>query len=162
MRVCEELFYHCQNDHRYVTELKTALKEIGLDQSKIVQRQYILKDDFKNEDLYKTGWVFINERILKDRKDVYGIPESIRNNPFSYTAMTGTTGTDAMMEEGRARDDAKIELKNSKFTVREIASILRLATLLLESAYLDDNPEVEDCFWEAYNQIKSRIKRVQD
>ena len=46
--------------------------------------------------------------------------------------------------------------------VREIASILRLATILLESAYLDDNPEVEDCFWEAYNQIKSRIKRVQD
>lgn len=24
LRICEELYYHCQNDHRYVTELKTA------------------------------------------------------------------------------------------------------------------------------------------
>ena len=123
MRICEELFYHCQNDHRYVNELKTALKEIGLDQDKIVQRQYVLKDDFKKEELYKTGWVFINERILKDRKDVYGIPESIKNNPFTYTVMTGATGTDAMMEEGRARDDVRVELKTSRLTVKEIADI---------------------------------------
>lgn len=123
MRICEELFYHCQNDHRYVNELHTALKEIGLDQSKIVSKEYILKDDFKTEEIYKTGWVFINERRLKDRKDVYGIPESIRNNPYTYTVMTGTTGTDAIMTGARARDDSQVELKTSRFSVKEIADI---------------------------------------
>ena len=36
LRVCETLYYHCQNDHRYVTELRNALREIGLDTDKIV------------------------------------------------------------------------------------------------------------------------------
>lgn len=123
MRICEELFYHCQNDHRYVNELHTALKEIGLDQSKIVPKEYVLKDVFKTEEIYKTGWVFINERILKDRKDVYGVPESIRNNPYTYTVMTGTTGTDAIMTGALARDDSKVELTTSRLTIKEIADI---------------------------------------
>lgn len=37
LRVCETLYYHCQNDHRYVAELRNALREIGLDTDKIVQ-----------------------------------------------------------------------------------------------------------------------------
>lgn len=123
LRICEELFYHCQNDHRYVNELHTALKEIGLDQDKKVSREYILKDDFKKDDIYKTGWVFINERILKDRKDVYGIPESIKSNPYTYSVITGATGTDAIMTGERARDDANVELKTHRYTVKDIADI---------------------------------------
>ena len=49
LRVCETLYYHCQNDHRYVAELKNALREIGLDTDKIVQKEYVLKDDFKKD-----------------------------------------------------------------------------------------------------------------
>ena len=28
LRICEELYYHCQNDHRYVTELHQALRPV--------------------------------------------------------------------------------------------------------------------------------------
>jgi type III restriction enzyme len=68
MRVCETLYYHCQNDHRYVTELRNALREIGLDTDKIVQREYILKDDFKGTDLFRQGLIFLPDREVKDRR----------------------------------------------------------------------------------------------
>ena len=61
MRVCETLYYHCQNDHRYITELRTALREIGLDKSKVIQREYVLKDEFKDTELYKEGMIFLND-----------------------------------------------------------------------------------------------------
>jgi type III restriction enzyme len=34
LRICETLYYHCQNDSRYIGELRNALKEIGLDMDK--------------------------------------------------------------------------------------------------------------------------------
>ena len=53
LSVCETLYYHCQNDHRYVTELRKALREIGLDPDNVVQREYILKEKFKKDDIYQ-------------------------------------------------------------------------------------------------------------
>ena len=66
MRICETLCYHCQNDSRYISELKIALREIGLDTDKIIKRQYILKESFKNDDLYKEGIIFLNNRKEKN------------------------------------------------------------------------------------------------
>ena len=47
LRICEELYYHCQNDSRYIGELNNALREIGVDIEKVVVREYVLKEDFK-------------------------------------------------------------------------------------------------------------------
>ena len=92
MRVCETLYYHCQNDHRYVTELRNALREIGLDTDKIVQREYVLKDDFKGTDLYQQGLIFLNDREVKDRKDVRGLTPTVRDNIYRFQAETGRLG----------------------------------------------------------------------
>ena len=88
MRVCETLYYHCQNDHRYVTELRNALREIGLDTNKIVQREYVLKDEFKATDLYRQGLIFLNAKEVKDRKDVRGLTPSVRDNIYRFQAAT--------------------------------------------------------------------------
>ncbi|WP_444517503.1 hypothetical protein, partial [Klebsiella pneumoniae] len=37
---------------------------------------YILKDSFRESDLFNTGLVFSNERILKDRQEVLGLDAS--------------------------------------------------------------------------------------
>ncbi len=60
--MCEELFYHCWNEPRYISELHTALREIGIDLDSMVERTYRLKDSFKSDNLYKEGLLFINER----------------------------------------------------------------------------------------------------
>lgn len=67
LRICETLYYHCWNEPRYISELHTALREIGIDLDKIVTKEYILKEEFKQDDLYKNGYVFVNKPILKSR-----------------------------------------------------------------------------------------------
>ncbi|MDR1240498.1 MAG: DEAD/DEAH box helicase family protein [Oscillospiraceae bacterium] len=62
LRICEEMYYHCQNDSQYIAGLKTALRETGIIAKKSVIREYKLKENFKNCELYKSGLVFTNER----------------------------------------------------------------------------------------------------
>lgn len=123
MRVCETLYYHCQNDHRYVTELRTALREIGLDTEKIVQREYILKEDFKTDDLYANGLLFINDRVVKDRKEVHGLSPTVRDDIYRFKTATGASGMDSVMIETSQGVDMTVEMKTAHVTIKEIAEI---------------------------------------
>lgn len=123
LRVCETLYYHCQNDHRYVTELRNALREIGLDTDKIVQREYVLKDDFKATDIYKQGLIFLNDREVKDRKDVRGLMPTVRDDIYRFQAATGASGIDSVMIETSTGIDLTFDLKTSHMTIKEIATI---------------------------------------
>lgn len=123
MRVCETLYYHCQNDHRYVTELRSALREIGLDADKIVQREYILKDSFKQTGLYQRGMIFLNDREVKDRKDVCGLTPTVRDDIYHFQAETGASGLDSIMEDTSQGADSVVDLKTAHMTVKEIAAI---------------------------------------
>lgn len=124
MRICETLYYHCQNDHRYITELKSALKEIGLGTDNIVQREYILKDDFKSEEFYKTGVVFINDRVVKDRKEVHELLPTVRDNIYRFKSAIGASGADMVMAEGtNTSSDSQFEVKTAHKTIREIAAV---------------------------------------
>lgn len=123
LRVCETLYYHCQNDHRYVTELHNALREIGLDTDKIVQREYVLKNDFKATDIYKQGLIFINDREVKDRKDVRGLAPAVRDDIYYFQAATGASGVDLVMDETSEGTDSNFGLKTAHMTIGEIAEI---------------------------------------
>lgn len=123
LRICEELYYHCQNDHRYVTELHQALREIGLDTDKIIQREYVLKDDFKQDDLYKKGLIFVNDREVKSRNDVFGIQPTVRDAIYDFTSATGATGMDVIMNDNATPNDTKVDLKTTHTTIKQIASI---------------------------------------
>ncbi|WP_102342474.1 DEAD/DEAH box helicase family protein [Galactobacillus timonensis] len=124
MRVCEDLFYHCQNDHRYVTELHQALREIGLDTDRIIQREYVLKDDFKKDQLYKNGIIFTNDREVKSRTEVFGLQPTVRDALYSYTYSPGNSGLDEIMAEGKNENDYyPNNLITTHTTIGEIADI---------------------------------------
>lgn len=123
LRVCETLYYHCQNDHRYVAELHNALREIGLDTDKIVQREYVLKEEFKADDIYTQGVIFLNDRIVKDRRDVRGLPPTVRDNIYRFQAATGVSGVDSVMKENTVTTDERIELKTTHTSIKQIAAI---------------------------------------
>ena len=122
MRVCEQLYYHCQNDHRYVTELHQALHEIGLDINNVVQREYKLKDSFKETDIYKKGLIFLNGRKLKSRKGVHGLTPRVKDNIYVYSAPIGTGGADEVMDD-KESSNIKIKVNSRKITIKEIADI---------------------------------------
>lgn len=104
LRICEELYYHCWNEPRYISELHTALREIGIDLEKIKTVKYVLKEDFKQDELYKSGYVFVNDRILLDRNEVNGLLPSVKDKVYSVKLFTGDTGEDVVMEENNSKD----------------------------------------------------------
>ena len=66
LRICEELYYHCQNDSRYIGELHNALREIGIDPDKTVTKHYILKDEFKQTEKMLYDYKYIELHIMKE------------------------------------------------------------------------------------------------
>ncbi len=99
LRICEELYYHCQNDSRYISELHDALREIGIDLDKTVTRHYSLKNEFRNEEIYKSGYIFINDRVIKSRECVKELSPSIRNETYTVEIDMGCSGEDIIMDD---------------------------------------------------------------
>lgn len=123
MRVCETLYYHCQNDHRYVDELKKALREIGLDADKVVQREYVLKENFKKTTIYQRGLIFINDRVLKDRKTVHGLLPTVRDSLYHFQASGEASGMDAVFSDDEDTQKALPRLKTFQTTIGKVAEI---------------------------------------
>jgi len=63
LRVLEELYYHSDRNHKYISELKIELKRQGfIDDGKIIKR-FKLKEDFANSNFYKNVRIWKNEKI---------------------------------------------------------------------------------------------------
>ena len=122
LRICEELYYHCWNEPRYISELHTALREIGIDLDKTVTRNYVLKEDFKEDDIYKSGYVFVNERLLKSRNEVVGLLPSVRDKIFNISIATGRSGEDVIMEDNSSQD-SNPNTYTYRTTIGDIADI---------------------------------------
>lgn len=98
LRVCETLYYHCMNNSTYISELTTAMRGIGLMPENIKECSYILKEDFKNDNLYKQGLVFENERAIKSRNTITELLPSVRNAIYKYDLSAGATSTTTLLE----------------------------------------------------------------
>ena len=122
LRICEELYYHCWNEPRYISELHTALREIGIDLEKIKTVKYVLKEDFKQDELYKSGYVFVNDRILLDRNEVNGLLPSVKDKVYSVKLFTGDTGEDVVMEENNSKDVSSVT-HTCRTSFKQIADI---------------------------------------
>lgn len=122
LRICEELYYHCWNEPRYISELHTALREIGIDLDKTVTRNYVLKEEFKEDDIYKSGYVFVNERLLKSRNEVVGLLPSVRDKIVNISIATGRSGEDVIMEDNSSQD-SNPNTYTYRTTIGDIADI---------------------------------------
>jgi type III restriction enzyme len=121
LRICEELYYHCQYDSRYIDELNKALIATGIIPEKQTEVRYILKDEFKQDDIYKNGIVFLNSRKVKNRKDIVGLLPSIRDKEYTVAINTGKTAMDTMMVN--AHTNSTVKTYTHRITIKEIANI---------------------------------------
>ena len=114
LRVCETLYYHCQNDRRYISELHDALKKIGMEaDKKIFRREYKLKESFKRDELYQRGVIFLNEREKVSEKFCEVVPKNLYG--FERVVEVGS-------EKILAEDD-DLRAKNFHTTRRTIGEI---------------------------------------
>lgn len=123
LRICEELYYHCQNDSRYIGELNNALREIGVDIENQTVRTYVLKDTFKADSLYREGLVFTNDRVEKSRNDVDGLLPSAREHIYAVKLSTGSSGEDTIFGAGNALTEKAVATYTYRTDIQTIADM---------------------------------------
>lgn len=109
MRICEELYYHCQNDSRYIDELHRALREIGLDQGRKVQREHRLKASFRRSAPFREGYLLLNARRPADAGGAAGFLEEFLGRVYTVRLSTGRSGEDLLLEEDPPRREGEEE-----------------------------------------------------
>ncbi len=122
LRICETLYYHCQNDSQYIKDLKDALKEIGLNLDKKITCEYKLKEKFKASEFFNIGKIYLNKRHEKKLSPASEIATSIRDKKYSVEFGASSAGTNQLMT-----DDVGVEVKNIAdkyfwYTIKEIAA----------------------------------------
>jgi type III restriction enzyme len=119
LRICEELYYHCQYDSRYIDELNKALIASGIMPDNQTNIQYTLKESFKKDDFYKSALVFRNSRKEKSRKDIKELLPSVRSKEYTVMLHTGKTAIDTMMS---TISNTKVNTHVYRTTIKQIAS----------------------------------------
>lgn len=121
LRVCEELYYHCQYDSRYIDELNKALIATGIMPESQTEVHYVLKDEFKKDEMYTEGIVFLNKREVKSRKDIVQLLPSVRDKEYNVTINTGKTAMDTMMMS--VHTNTTVKTYTHRMTIKEISDI---------------------------------------
>ena len=91
MRALEELYYHSSHNPRYIQELQQALIQTGIMPERAKEIQVKLKDNFKKTDFWKSGIIFLNNRIANDRADIFGFSDIKISQRHKYYLRTGYT-----------------------------------------------------------------------
>ena len=115
-RILETMYFHSKNDSRYISELKNALIETGLQAPDPIILEYKLKDEFKDSGFYKKSYVFSNKRLLKGRDEVHSLEPSVRTKTYYYTALSGKGNiVNLIGDDYSQKSSIKTNLKSIKF-----------------------------------------------
>jgi len=112
MRICEELHYHCSHNPRYIQELNTALREIGIYPKEKKEVFLELKDDFKESKFYKTGFVFINKKVENDPQLNFEYQEPAIRKKYEYKLRTMATAESVIFT---AQEIKQVDRKTQKY-----------------------------------------------
>ncbi|MFH1930917.1 MAG: DEAD/DEAH box helicase family protein [Pseudomonadota bacterium] len=116
MRVLEELHYHSINDSRYISELRTALIEEGMMDEREVSKPLELKDSFKETDFYKSGLIYLNERVRNNYEYVRSFSDiGVTKKNYEHTLASGRGLSEALLSNnedvGRIAESGRKDVK---------------------------------------------------
>ena len=115
-RILETMLFHSIDDSKYISELKKVLIEIGLQEKDMIERKYILKDEFKNTDFYNHGYVFSNSRIEKTRENIYEIEEDLKYKVFYPKIKNKNAKIANLIDNKNKKTFDNIEIKKIKLS----------------------------------------------
>lgn len=70
LRLIEQLHYHSANNPKYIQEIRQALITSGLLDENYIEQTLTLKKSFKETETYKSGVVYVNDRITKTESNL--------------------------------------------------------------------------------------------
>ncbi|MBN1327892.1 MAG: DEAD/DEAH box helicase family protein [Candidatus Heimdallarchaeota archaeon] len=119
LRILEELYFHSFDESRYIAELKHALVEKGLMDEQVEEKELKLKNSFKKTAVFKTGFIYTNERLKKDYKEVKSFAQlGFKDKDYSYQIYSGT---------GKKSD--VLDLETDKIKVNKITKTIKLSDI---------------------------------
>jgi type III restriction enzyme len=99
LHIIETLYYHSLKNPKYIEELKSTLTEIGILPEKYVQRDLFIKDSFKETDFWKTGVIFVNDRVQNPRSDIFSLEDAKIEKRYKHTLRTGEIREEVILDE---------------------------------------------------------------
>ena len=105
MRFCETLHYHCSHNPRYITELNNALRQIGMFPEEKVEVDLILKDEFKETTLYKSGFIFLNKKVKNTPQTLLEYQEPTIVKKHTYALKTNRSAQTVILDDNRVKQN---------------------------------------------------------
>jgi type III restriction enzyme len=112
LRVCEELYYHSSYNPKYISELNTALEEIGIKAKNTKEIHLRLKEDFKTSKFYQNGVIYLNERQKYDRAQILTLPTVSIATVHKIKLRTGRMGAEAIFDNALKDNMLKLQSVN--------------------------------------------------
>lgn len=105
LRICETLHYHCSHNPRYITELNQALRQIGLFPDEKVEVDLYLKDDFKETNFYRNGFILLNKKVLNNPKTLLEYQEPDITKNYTYALRTNRSAVNTIFDDSGNRQN---------------------------------------------------------
>lgn len=120
LRILETMYFHSRDDSQYISELRRALIETGLqDENEPIKREYILKETFKNSDFYNKAYVFHNKRVEKSRSNITDIEEGLKNKVYRYMVKSNQGHIINIMDDNIV-ENTQLDTKIKAISFKEI------------------------------------------
>lgn len=97
-RICETMYYHSNNDSRYIAEITQALVETGIVEERTIQVRLGFKPSFEKSDIYQKGLLFLNEQEEVKPLEL-GLGSEIRKKIYPVDLHSGKTATAKVFKE---------------------------------------------------------------
>ena len=150
LRLCESLVYHSAYNPRYIQELNSALREIGLVANESIAKDMKLKEAFKESRTYKSGMLFVNSLIQKDYSRVVSLESYLSSQTFNVQMKTGFTTASQVFEDNpdggkRVRSSFQVSLDQvNKHITRKALNRNGFFTFGNLKAYLPNLVSIDD------------------
>jgi type III restriction enzyme len=128
LRIIETLHYHSAHNPRYIEEIKSTLTEMGILSEKYIQRNLFIKESFKETEFWKSGVIFINERIQNPRSEIFSLQNARIKNNYQYELKTGEIKEEIILDEKEKSVSSNIAKSKIKFKFADFGqNIIRTA-----------------------------------
>lgn len=141
LRILEELYFHSENESRYISEIRKALVEQGLmedEDNEPVEFKVKLKKEHKNTNFYNQV-IYLNEKVKKN----YNYAKELKNlgiakSNFSYELRSGKGALIDVFTTKEVKGDERSDVKSRMLLDIVDENILRNA-ILYNSFFKLDN-----------------------
>ncbi|MBU1873059.1 type III deoxyribonuclease, partial [bacterium] len=107
------------DDSKYISELRTVLKEKGIIDDDEIELELFLKEDFKKHKLYQSGQVYKNKKVDKSYSHVKSFEDlGVKKKNFEYNILSGS-GSDIAVFDVQS-DDIPEKIKRQDISLSAI------------------------------------------